>query len=77
MIDLIVKNPRELGYNEKERMADDVVEMLSGTNGISYGAAYKVIKAHIEVYEEALSHLNHNASIEMSNKPIEFLLNVV
>lgn len=74
MIETIMQNPRELGYNEKEKMANDIVEMLSRIPDMSYDKAYLAIKSHIAVYEEALSHLNHNAAIEMRDKPVRFVL---
>lgn len=74
LIDSIVQNPRELGYNEQEDMADSIIEMISRMPNMTYERAYKVIKSHYELYKEALSHLNHNAAMELRDNPVVYSL---
>lgn len=73
MIDSIMNNPRELGYHEIEKMADDMLRMFA-KNGMTYDQAWKIIKSHKEVFEEASKHLNHNAAVEMKAHPVKFVL---
>ena len=74
VIDQIAKNPRELGYHEKEAMADNIIKHLAQQPDMTYEKAYVTLKAHKELYDEALSHLNHNAAMEMKMQPVRYAL---
>ena len=73
MLPEILENPA-LTYAQEEAIANNIVRSLAAQPKMSYKMAYDIIKAHKTVFEEALSHLNHNAAIEKEKDPLVYVL---
>jgi hypothetical protein len=71
MIAEIIKYPK-VDYETAEKLANDVVKMVATQPGMTYGTAYNILKSHVKVYEEALSHLEHNARMEKKDDIIVY-----
>jgi len=69
----VVANPN-LSYQQEEEMANNVVRTLAAQPEVTYQMAYNVIKAHARIFEEALSHLNHNAAMEKKADKLVYVL---
>ena len=73
MIQELIENPHEIGYHQKERLADHMVKTLAN-KGMTYMQAWEVLDGHVKIIEEAIKHLNHNAGIEMKDNQVRFVL---
>ena len=74
LIESLIANPRVLSEDEIEEYANVLVKEMADKEA-TYGNAYLCLKAHTQVFKEAVYHLGHNAVIEMGANPVKFVLN--